>query len=756
MRFNTLIPLALAGCLPAFVHGEETQPERAHSIIEEVLVVGHPLSAEGLAQAHDVLAGEELDRKAADSIGATVANEPGIHNSSFGVAAGRPVIHGLDGARVRVLEDRIDTLDVSVTSGDHAVTVDPYIADRIEILKGSATLLYGSGAIGGVVDTHTGRIPHEVPDRITGKLDVRAGDNGDGKNGSFRLDGGGGNFAWHLDGFARERDDYEIPGYAESARFMAMEEEHDEDEDHEEDGEEGEDHDEDEEEDEDHEGEEEHADEEEPIRDMLPGSGLEAYGGAAGFSFVSDRGFIGVSVSRMESEYGIPGHSHFHGHEHDEDEDHDEDEGEDHDEGEDEDHDEDEDNDEDADHDEDEDHEEEAEHGEEGTAFADLKQTRIDIEAALIDPLPGFDNLNVRLGINDYEHQEVEGSGEVGTAFENDAWEARAELTHRDWSGWSGAVGAQYGDRKFSVVGEEAFTPPVDTRSFGLFWVGERSFSSFQVETGARYDRVKHKPATGGSDSFSGVSASLGAIVPLGDTWQARFLADYSTRAPVGEELYSDGPHLATNSFEIGNADLDEEKAINLSASLDAEGDRWSVHGNVYYIEFNDFIFQRATGEEEDGLIVRQFSQTDATFIGLDLEVAATVAVWDAGRLEVSAFYDIVSAELDVSGNDNLPRIPPQRAGLGLELDWGNLDVNVDYTRAFKQDDVADFELATDAYDDLRAYVGWGHDWGDTSLTVFVQGRNLTDDEQRLHTSIVKDVVPQPGRTIEAGLRVAF
>ena len=235
MQSKRLLPIALAVLLPALAHGEEARPEWADSKIEEVVITGHPLSAEGLAQPHDVLAGEELDRKAADSIGATVGNEPGIHNSSFGVAVGRPVIHGLDGARVRVLEDRIDTLDVSVTSGDHAVTVDPFVANRVEILKGSATLLYGSGAIGGVVDTHTGRIPHAVPDSVTGKLDLRAGDNGDGRNGSFRLDGGGGSFAWHLDGFARERDDYDIPGYSESARFMAMEEEHDHHEDHEDD-----------------------------------------------------------------------------------------------------------------------------------------------------------------------------------------------------------------------------------------------------------------------------------------------------------------------------------------------------------------------------------------------------------------------------------------------------------------------------------------------------------------------------------------
>ena len=137
-----------------------------------------------------MVAGEELDRKAADSIGATVGNEPGIHNSSFGAAVGRPVIHGLGGARVRIMEDRIDTLDVSVTSGDHAVTIDPFIANQVEVLKGSGTLLYGSGAIGGVIDVHTGRIPHNAYKRVGGRLDLKSADNGDARNGSFRVDRG--------------------------------------------------------------------------------------------------------------------------------------------------------------------------------------------------------------------------------------------------------------------------------------------------------------------------------------------------------------------------------------------------------------------------------------------------------------------------------------------------------------------------------------------------------------------------------------
>ena len=201
---------------------------------------------------------------------------------------------------------------------------------------------------------------------------------------------------------------------------------------------------------------------------------------------------------------------------------------------------------------------------------------------------------------------------------------------------------------------------------------------------------------------------------------------------------------------------MTRKEAVNLSAILDAQGDRWSLQGTLYLTEFSDFIYQQATGEEEHGLAVLLYSQADATFIGLDLEGTATVASWEDGRLEFNAFYDTVSAELDIIGNDNLPRIPPQRAGLGLDLSWGSVDASIDYVRAFKQNDTADFELATDAYDDLRAYIGWAGELGSTSFTVFVQGRNLTDDEQRLHTSIVKELVPQPGRTIEGGVRISF
>ena len=724
MKHLAIFSAAALLCVATAAMGQEAAEEEQPGVIEEIVILGHPLSAEGLATPVDVLAGDELERKVADTLGETVAGEPGIHNGSFGAAVGRPVIHGQGGPRVRIMEDRIDAMDVSVTSGDHAVTVDPFIAERVEIFKGSGTLLYGSGSIGGVVDIHTGRIPKAVPDDLSGKLDLRWADNGNASNGSFRLDGGAGNFAWHLDGFRREADDYEIPGYAESALLRAMEEEEHE---HEEEGHEEEGH---EDEHEDEHEEDEHEDE---AFGVLPGSGQDMQGGAAGFSFMGERGFIGVSVSNLSGDYGVPGHAHGHEEEehhgeeaHHEEEDHEEEE-----------------------------HEDEHE-GEEGNPFIDLKQTRVDFEAGLMDPLPGFSNLNLRLGVNDYEHLEIEPSGEVGTAFDNEAWEARVELTHLPVGGWGGAVGLQLSDRSFSVVGAEAFTLPVDSRAMGVFWVGERSFESFALEAGARLENVEHEPASGADTDFTTLSASLGAIMPLNSAWTATVLADYSARAPVGEELFSNGPHLATRSFEIGDPGIEEEQALNVSATLRGAGERWSVAGTVYYTQFNDFIFHTATGEEMDGLGVRRFAQADATFAGLDLEVSLILANWGDATLELRGLFDTVSAELDVSGNDNLPLLPPDRIGVGLEFNSGGFSANLDYVRASDQNSVTEFELPSEGYGDLRAHFRYGLERGGILTELYLRGRNLTGDEQRHHTSIVKDLAPAPDRTVEAGLRVRF
>jgi iron complex outermembrane recepter protein len=685
---NRMLPAAallLAPPLALAQTATEPLPDR-RTAIETVVVIAHPLSAEGLALSAEVLEGEELSRSLRSSIGETVGNLPGVHAANFGQAASRPVIHGLSGPRVRVMEDRIDSLDISVTSADHAVTIEPFLADRIEILKGPSTLLYGTGAIGGVVDVHTGRVPHYMPERpVTGSLELRRDDNGDRETAALRLDGGGGNLAWHLDGFWRDADEYEIPGFAESKALRGLgDEDHDDD-------------------DEDH---------DDAVRGRLPGSQLEARGGALGLSYIGERGFFGAAVSRYEAEYGLPG-GHEHGH-HDDD------------------------------------------HDDEGTPIVDLNQTRFDIEGGLENPFRGFDALNLTVGINRYEHVEIEPDGDIATEFDNDAYEVRLELVHQPMAGWRGALGTQYSDREFSAIGEEAFIAPVDTRTLGAFWVGERDLGNFELEAGVRLEGVRTKPTDNRNRSFTSYAFSLGAVIPVEDHWSVGLLADYSARAPIAEELFSNGPHLATGAFQIGNPDLDEEKALSLSINVRYADDDWLFNSTLYYTRFADFIFETPTGDEEDDLPVFVFLQEDADFFGFDAELRRTVARWDGGSLALSAMFDTVTAKLDVSGNDNIPRLPPTRYGVGMHAEWGPVRASVDYQRVRSQNSIADFELPTDRYNDLRAHLAADVPAGRANLTVFVQGRNLTDDEQRQHSSFIKDLAPMPGRTIEAGLRARF
>ena len=673
-----------------------------HKLTEEVIVRAHPLSAEGLVQPVSVLSGEELNKSVSVSLGDTLRSAPGVHSASFGQAVGRPVIRGLGGPRVKLMEDRIDALDVSVSSPDHATTIEPFIAESIEVLKGPSTLLYGNGAIGGVVDVHTGRIPHVIPEATTGKIEVRGADNADHRTAAGRIAGGSENFAFHVDGFYRDADDYDIPGFAESARQRAREEEgHDDHDDHD-----------------DHDG---HSEEEEAFG-TLPGSAMQSKGGAFGLSWVGEKSFVGVAVSTFEAEYGLPGHSHAH---HGHDDDHGDD-----------------------DHD---------DHGEgaEMPPILDLEQTRIDLEAGFESPFDGSRNMNIRFGYNDYEHTEVEGD-EGGTTFATEAWESRIELTHETLLGFDGAVGLQLSDREFSALGAEAFIEPVDTSTWGIFWVGQRNFGETGLELGFRYDNVDQDPSAGKSRSFNLGSASIGLIQPLSDQLTISGQVDYSNRAPIAEELYSNGAHLATQTFEIGNENLSKETATNVSANLRYENETLFLSISAYISDFSDFIYESNTGLEEDELPVLVWTQGDATYRGFELDTSWQALVWDQGALTLKASFDSVTGRLDQGSIRDLPRVPPQRFRLAGTLDWSDFQAEISWEKISDQDDVSLNELQTDGFDDLRLYVSYTKDFGSNRMELFLNGRNLTDDEQRLHTSFIGHLAPQRGRTIELGARLFF
>ncbi|MYA18558.1 MAG: TonB-dependent receptor plug domain-containing protein [Gammaproteobacteria bacterium] len=347
--FAVLVLLLARTALSEQSDGEPADGEQDRQI-DEVVVHGHPLGG-AVSQATNVLDGDELEHAARQSIGETLAQTPGVHSASFGPAVGHPVIHGLTGTRVLVLENHVSSMDVSSSGSDHSITVEPFLADRIEVVKGSGTLLYGSGAMGGAVDVRTRRIPGEVPEEaLSGRAFIR-GDNGsDARRAGFRLDGGSGGWAWHLDGYSGENGDLTIPGYAALDPHHDEEEEehHDEDDDHHED--------------------EAH---EEPVRGILENSFGDYSGGAFGTAFHGERAHFGVAVAVRDWTYGIVG-AHAHGEEehHEEEEEH---------------HEEDE-------HEEDE-HDEHGDEHHEATPWIVLEQTKFMSEFGLHEPLPGFDSL---------------------------------------------------------------------------------------------------------------------------------------------------------------------------------------------------------------------------------------------------------------------------------------------------------------------------------------------------------------------------
>ena len=648
--------------------------------VEHVVVNASALEHRTLEMATpaQVLAGDALLKARGATLGETLDNQPGVSASSFGAGSSRPVIRGLGGARVQMLQDGVGTLDASTVSADHNVAAEPLTTEQIEVLRGPATLLYGSGAIGGVVNVIDRRIPETRKDGVEGAVELRGQTANNERSVAAALDGGSGDFAFHLNAFTRETDDIEIPGDAE--RFP--------------DAEEG-----------------EHAGEE-LAHGTLENSSIEGDGGSIGGSWIGERGFIGIALSTYNSNYGVPGH---HAH-----------------------------------------HEEvpPVEVAEEPPVRIDLEQRRTDLKARLDDPLPGFETLKLRIGRNDYEHVELEGD-EVGTTFENAATDTRLELVHKPLAGMRGVIGVQVTDRDFTAIGEEAFVPPSTTESNALFLVEERELGKLHLEGGIRYEQQNVSPESAQPRyDDSAFSWSVGGVYELGTNWSTALSYAHAERMPSAEELYSDGPHVATQSYEIGNVNLGTETANNIDLSLRYHGDSANLNLSLYRNAVSDFIYAAATGAELDELPVFQYFQADATLQGIELAADWTFFSTEVGDWILRGFYDQTTGELDDGGD--LPRIPPERLGLGLDFDSGDLRTSLDVIEVAEQNNVTAFETETDGYTLVNAGLIYRVYFGDSNADLFLRGSNLLDEDVRLHTSFLKDIAPQMGRSWQAGVRFNF
>ena len=666
---KALIATALAGLGAQSVSAAEPVKEET---LAPVVVTSQPFQDRTeleMTQPATVLRGANLRRNQSTNLGDTLDTELGVQSSGFAAGSGRPIIRGLDGARVQVLNNGLGVSDVSTISPDHQVTADPYNAQQIEILRGPATILYG-GAVGGVVNVVSNAIPSRRVEGLTGLGEVVTQTVNNEIGGRMRFDGGNGPFQFGLNGFIRNTSDYNIPGpVIQGDPFSG--------------------------------------------RGTLPNSFTRSSFGSGGVSYVGERGFLGVNANVLNSRYGLPGPEF---------------------------------------------------------ATIDLAQSRYEMAGAIDDPLPGLRNGRLKVQYNDYRHNEVEPSGEVATTFRNKAYEGRVETQHQPIAGFDGVVGFQYLYRDFSAIGEESFIQPVNQQGTGVFLVEQYDFNErWRLDLGTRIDIVEYKP-NADSDivarSFSPFSLSGGLLWKFADGYNAGLTLSRNQRAPQIEELYPDGPHPATATFDVGDARLKTETANNIDLTFRKISGAWQWSGTAYYTYFNDFIYgtsvpgadglpvrvdAEGTPEPDGDFLLQQFAQaSSAKFKGLEGQVSYRPIT----PVVVRVFGDVTHATI---GSVDAPRIGPGRLGVDTNFKQGPWGAYLLMLGVFRQTRVAPLETETPGYVRLDAEVSYTLSSGAFGpVTLYVAGRNLLDQDIRFATSYTKVFAPQPGRSFLVGLRAQF
>lgn len=717
---------------PQFMHktfhveGEDQSLELVlnRTVMDVINVVGLPWHASNMesAQPVNVLSGEKLRERQAATLGDTLKYEVGVHSSYYGPVSSSPIIRGLEGPRVLITQNGLDAGDASRVGPDHAVAAEATTARQIEILRGPATLFYGSGAIGGVVNVVDDRVPQST-DTI-GEWRMQHDDVANDKLASGSLTTGAGNIAVHVDGFWRESDNYKIPGAAEV--------EFDDHDDHEEEG-----HD--------------HASE---GSQRLDNSATEAKGLNIGASYLLDSGFVGLSVGRLERTYGIPGHSHG---------------------------------------------------DEDVNVFADLEQDRVQLLSELSIDNEFFSAMNTRLGYTEYTHSEIEG-GIALTTFNNRTREARVDLFHHPLADWRGALSVHYKHSDFEAIGEEAFTPPSDTSTFALALMEERHFGEVLIQLGTRVEQVKitadnlmvslgdhddhdHEEHAEELSVFAvehksnPFSLSAGAVWDFTPGYNLGLSLTHAQRTPSAAELLSFGPHIGSGMFEVGalltvheedegdfhfdlaRTDVELEKSNNLDISLRKVDGDFGFIVNAFYNAIDNYYYLAETGLTQEGghdhgdedehdhggdLPVFIYQASDVNLYGFEGQF-----IWQLSEpLKVTLTTDYTRARLD-SGGD-LPRIPPMRIGGIVNYERGDYSIEFSALHHFEQNKIAAMETTTDGYTLLDLQFNYQLDQFIPGVTFYVQGKNLTNEYARVHSSFLKDEAPLPARSVAVGLSGRF
>ncbi len=620
---------------------------------ENVVVSASPYSTEALRtyQPTDSLSGDDLQQHLSGTLGETLKEQPGVNMRDFGPGAARPVIRGFDGDRVLILQDGSRTSDLSSQSGDHAVPIDPASVDKIEVVRGPATLLYGSNAIGGVVNAVSSDIERNAPFQgIDGDVRLEYGSNNQEGAGNGHIDFGTGNWIFHGSGGGRHASNYSSG-----------------------------------------EGE-------------VLNSETRTGTSRLGLHYVNDRLNFGASYGYDNLRYGIP-----------------------------------------------------PEPGGDETIDLALRRNNVTFDGMIRD-IGFFSRLRLNGSYVNYAHDEI-ANGEVDTTFKNEAIEARALFDQQHAGNLGGTLGFWALHRTSSALGEEILSPNTTQNTAALFAYEEYHLGQSSLQFGGRFEHTNYSPdplpdrGQLPDRTFDGFSGSVGVLHSIGSNTVIAANYALAYRAPAIEELYNNGPHDGTLSFEVGDPNLNRELGNSFDASLRRQSDRFQGEFNVFYAHMQDFVFLAPTGEidEESGLPIANYSQATSRFVGYEVNLTAgvTKAIW------LKYVSDYVNAELTDTSTP-IPRIPPFRNRFGAELRIRNFSIQPEFIVVSKQDRVFTNETETNGYDlfNLRASYGWNT--GHTRQAITAALTNGTNEFYLNHVSFIKDRAPEPGRSLKIAYSINF
>ena len=664
--FPALRPVFMlaASTLALAAQDKPAAPEKLKTVVVKGTAIGGEVTA---VTPTLILSSADLDRLSQSNIGDLLADLPGVVSSYFGPNAGRPVIRGLDGDRLKITQNGVNSLDASSSSPDHAVSVDPLAIREAQVLRGPAALLYSTSILGGVINLVDARIPDQ---RLAQRQSVtgRVGSVDGLRSVGVLAEGSAGSFSYHVDGFDKSTDDLRTPV------------------------------------------------------GRIADTSADNRGAGAGFSYLTSNGYVGLSYSGLDSTYGVA----------------------------------------------------------EQDISIGLEQRRWDLAGKAEVAGSVVRSLAYRVGVADYAHTEFE-AGAPGSTFTNEGWDGRLDVELVKIGSVEGVVGLQANRFDFGVTGDEAFLP--DTRNSAM-----ATFGSFVQNLAAdqrlRYGfRIEHAQVDASAWTHAGVAtnppADSASFTPasfafawakdLNPSWTSTINLTRTERAPNFQELYADGPHVATDVYEVGNRDLGKEQGFGLELELAKVRGAVSGSFSVYYNRFSSFIALQRNGSGPDlsgvggpdfssgvdELARYDFTSVPADFFGSEVKVNFQFVDTPVSKLGLEWYGDFVRAS-NTDTSEALPRISPGRIGAalhGLESGW---TWRLDATYHFAQNHTAPDETRTAGFTMVGASLAHPIKFAQLDGQFTLRAINLLDQEARNASSFIKGALPMPGRGVEAGLRLNF